>query len=327
VKRLPLVVLAAVLSSCAWFAYGTGRFNPIIVLPEARISVSKAETHYVTLELQGQSISGALPAPNAAYGGQLKSSGSKDLRFSFSVRSSVNVPSDWNVGVARATLEGSTTREVTLIGSDSLDVLTRLRPERAEVSLSVRVPTTANPRSYVLEGRLIPDEGGVLPLRITATVIAALPNTTPLSSTLSVNPTGSVTLVAGGTYTLVLEYGFSEVWSLGRTLTRLYASALNFGNTSERVVSGGWSVTTQELPVGWSLNLLETTLWFQIERRARELGGDLVNEQYTLRYERIGATMALYPNSTTPEDRLVSGQLNYASRGVQPFRWTVSVRP
>jgi hypothetical protein len=326
-RPLLALLLAALCTSCALFAYGTGRLNPIFVGYTAAFTVGANSTHYLSLTVPGAQLRAAMPAPTGVYAPEnlvrapeRRTVGLRDARWNVA-----SAPSGWGLTLGNATAELAVTQGLEAVGSDTVSVVSDVAVTEVEYSLLLDVPQNAPPGSYALSGRFSPEFGGAgTTLNFTATVVAGASGGAAQSGKVQVSDGSTVVVRAGGTYTLSANAsGFVPF-----NPARLYADALDSFTRYDRVRGDEWRVRAVNLPPRWELEWLEGNLSIAIFARSSSIGFSQVRTEYTLAYNDLRLLMGLRAiGVTAPGSYTLQGQLEYRGTPVQPIAWTVNVQP
>jgi hypothetical protein len=318
------MLIALSLTSCALFAFGTGRLNPIFVQPSAAFNVAPNETHYLNLTLPGSRVAPALPAPTQVYApanllrATLGDAGSRRGRISGDWNA-FNLPSGWTLGFVGAAAAFDLQPRLGAITSTTVEVLSDVSVRDLEYRLNLSVPQTAAPGSYQLQGRFSAGFGASGGLRLNANVAAgpAVNN-----ASLSVSDGSTIEVRPGGTYTLnVAQTGIFT------NAAALYLGAFPVNTTDYvRARADDWRVRLTNLPPRWELEWLEGNLSLAVFGRTTSLGFSQIRTEYTLAYNELRLLLGLRAVGATPGAYALSGNLEYAGTAVEPVQWTVNVR-
>jgi hypothetical protein len=324
-------LVATLLTSCAFFAYGTGRLNPIFVKEEAAFNVKPNETHYLSLGLSGSRVATVMPPPTVAYPPDLvlqPYTRERGVLSGAEWRSS-SVPSGWVVNLADARIGFEARSRLGAVWNERFEVFTQLGSNGADLSLSLAVPVSATAGLYTVSGRFSTRSSGVgIGVKLSVNVVGATSTTTPRSGALSANSNGRIDVVPGGAYTLEFSFAGYEVVQLTGSLANAYLETFGRNATTySRVRGDEWRVNAENLPPRWELEWVEGNVTVNLHSNKTSLNANEVLTEYTLSYGDLRLLLGLRAIGATQAAYSLRGQLEYRAMPVQAIRWTVSVQP
>ena len=323
VTRLGLLAIC-LLTSCALFAYGTGRLNPINATLESAFTVSGGDTNFVALSLPALSVAKAMPAPLIAYPPEKlvkpfdrRTVSLRDARWQFG-----QAPSGWGWGLAQVTLELRVWQSLGQVWEDRAEVYSDLEADSATVYVNLSVPSNAPPGSYSLNGSVRLGVFNSVALQMGVTVS----DSGVTSGEISARANGNLSVRPGGSYRLVIPVSASEV-QRSSDLASLYLGSVFERLTDRARVRGDeWRIGNLSLPSRWELEWLEGNVGVDITGQVSSVGPNRLRTEYSVAYTDLRLLLGLRATAAAPGTYSVAGQLEYRAVPVQALRWTVTVK-
>jgi hypothetical protein len=316
-------LVVCLLTSCALFAYGTGRLNPIRATLESAFTVSSGETNFVTLSVPALGVAKAMPAPLSVYPPEnlVRPFERRTVSLPAARWQSSNAPSGWGWDSGQATLELRVWQRLGQVWENRAEVYSDLEADKATVSAILSVPSNAPLGSYSLSAVVGLATFSDLRLRIGVTVSPQGSS----SSSISTQADGSVTVRPGATYLLVISVGGLELQRIS-DLASLAMSSSERPTDRARVRGDEWRVGNLNAPNRWELEWLEGNLGVEISPRVSSVGFRRLRTEYTVAYTDLQLLLGLRAVAAKPGVYNLVGQLEYRAAPAQPLRWAVTVK-
>jgi hypothetical protein len=322
---------ALLLGSCALFAYGTGRFNPINANLESGFTITAKETHYLNLTLPAARVSATMSPVLSSYPPEnlVQPYAQRTLSLRNARWQPANTPSGWSVAGAGGSL-GLELRQTlgsyfSVGGENRAEVFSDLNLSGATLKLGVSIPASTPPGTYPITG-LVGLSGNFIPVRIGVNVLPATSTNAPKNGELGVSSDSSVNALPGGSYTLSLYLHRAEIPFIPN-LAESYLETFGYSsNEIGRVRGDEWRVTNAALPARWELEWLEGNLNVRIGGERTVIGWNRIRTLYRLVYTDLKLLLGLRAIGAGPGQYAVTGTLVYRDAPVEPIRWMVTVK-
>lgn len=323
VTRLSLLSIC-LLTSCALFAYGTGRLNPINATLESAFTVSSGDTNFVALTVPALSVAKAMPAPLKLYpaANLVKPFDRRTVSLRDARWQSGNAPSGWGWDLARVTLELRIWQRLGQVWDDRAEVYSDLEADSATVYAILNVPSNAPPGSYSLSADVRLASFSSLALRINATVS---PQGLP-SGSISTQADGAIAVQPGGSYRLAIPVSGLALLRFS-DLSSLYLTPLAERLTERiRVRGDEWRIGNLSLPNGWELEWLEGNVGVDITGQVSSVGPNRLRTEYSVMYTDLRLLLGLRAVAAGTGTYSLAGQLEYRAVAVKALRWAVTIK-
>jgi hypothetical protein len=238
-------------------------------------------------------------------------------------------PAGWSISPLNASLELESRQRLGSVWDDRFEVLTDLRTGRSSFNLTLRVPLSVAPGTYLIEGqaKLTPSSPGIT-LQIKARVPNDLTNVN-LNRDFTVQPASStdIDVRPGGSYTLRMPLTEFDVQPQISNLAPLYLEQVGSStNDQVKVGTDDWRTTIIALPQDWRLETIEKGLELRLFGQRSSSRANQVRTSYTLAYGDLGLLFGLKATAGTANNYLVAGQLEYRGAKQRDFQWNVTLR-
>jgi hypothetical protein len=332
-KAFIVVLLAgSLLTSCAYFAYGTGRFNPIVANFDATFEVKPGDLNHVSATLPASSVAAVMPAPLTLYNpsSAVRAASTRTLTLREARWRAWTTPASWGVSTLSASMELETRQRLGSVWDDRFEVLTDLRATRSMFNLTVRLPMSTTPGTYLIEGQaqLTNSSPG-----ITVQIKARVPSesaATPLNREYTIQPASSsdIDVRPGGTYTLRIPLAEFDAQ---RQIQKLAPFYLESAGSSDRDLvklrTDDWRANLVALPQEWDFETLDKSLELQLNGQRSSLSANQIRTLYTTAYSDLNLLFGLKAKAGAANNYLVAGQLEYRGAKQRDFQWNVTLRP